>query len=625
MPKNIKKQKKNNFDVSYLNRDFESFRNSLIRYAQTHYQENIRDFSESSLAGMFVDMAAYVGDVMSYYLDHQFNELNLETAIEEQNIIRLIRQSGVKNFSASPSISRCTFSIIVDAVTSPSGEPVPDPQMLPIIKAGTVCSSTAGIDFELLSDIDFSKKDADGNYLASQSVVSDSITSSGTATEFIMSVTQEVTSASTNSETFSFDDALVPFRTITLSKTNVSEIISIIDSDGDEYYEVNSLTQGTVYKREINDLDDRFSVPERIKLIPAPKRYVKFTDNETNLTTIRFGSGDEDVFDEDIVPDPSEHAIKLYGDRKTFNIAAIDPGSFLSTSTLGISPKSTVLTVRYRSGGGTSHNVAAGAINSVKTLLTKFGSGVSSIKIARLRESVTVININSASGGENKPTINDLKQLAFSSINLQDRIVTREDLIARIYSMPNNFGRVFRVGVRNNPYNPFSSNMHILGRNSSNKLSLCNDSLKENIKTYLEKYRLVSDAIDIVDGRILNIAIEYHVKIDSKFDPESTILDINNSIKNYLKIENMQIDQPIYISEILNIILNTPGVVYVEPKNGNTVTLLSKSGTDQISNLNYSSVLYNPGAYVSDGVYYPLQGGMFEIKYPDDDIRGYVI
>lgn len=620
MSQNILKKKKNNQDISYLNRDFESFRNNLVQYAKLHYSDKIKDFSESSLAGLFVDMASYVGDVMSFYMDHQFNELNLETAIESKNISRLIRQSGVEIFGASPSRVNVTVTIKSDALLDSSGDYICDPEMLPIIKSGTIFSSSAGVDFELIEDIDFSKK-LDGELIASKSL--DSVDGNGNPLTYELSLPGICTSSSSNIDVITIPDERVSFREITLGKRDVSEIISVIDEDGDNYYEVESLTQNLVFLREINDLPDHLSVPERLVLKPAPKRYIRQNSRSTGLTTLIFGSGDEDVFDEDIIPDPSEFAIKMFGDKKDVNFASIDPRSFLRTQTLGISPKNTKLTIVYRSGGGLNHNIAAGQINDVDQLITVFQSQVSASKIARCRSSLQVTNLLPSAGGEDEPSLNALKQISFSSINLQNRIVTREDLLARIYTIPNNFGRVYRAGIRNNPFNPLGSHLHILCRDASGHLNHAPDTLKSNISTYLETYRLISDAIDIVDGRIVNIGIEYRIKISSDYESSSVLNGINNDLKKYFNIENFQIDQPLYVSEVLNIILNTPGVMYIQPFNNQNIVLKNKRGVFQ--NRNYSSVSYSPNSYISNGVYYPPPGGIFEVKFPNDDIKGIIV
>jgi len=615
LPKNYKKKIINNKDVSYLNRDFESFRNDLVRYSRTHYRDKISDLSESSLAGLFIDVASYVGDVMSFYLDHQFNELSLETAVEENNLERLIRQTGVEIVGASPAYVEVTFSIMVDAKQNSDGSFGPDEDQIPIIVAGTILTTSAGVNFELLDDIDFSKKDDNGEYLASFAVKT--INSESNPVVYTMVTTSFCTSAKTSKEIFTISSDFIPFRKVALSSIDVSEIIDVIDADNDNYYEVQSLTQNTVFIREKNTLPDYISVPERLKLIPAPKRYEKITSRETGITSIRFGSGKEDMFDEDVIPDPSEHAIKLFGDKKNVTYASIDPNNFLGSKTLGISPVSTTITVRYRHGGGVSHNVAAGQINDVKTLITKFSENLQSTIKVNVRSSVSVVNLRSASGGENEPSLESLRQIALNSQNSQGRIVTKEDLIARVYALPNNFGRVFRAGVRSNPLNPFSSYLHVISRDENKKLTQSSDVLKENLSVYLNKYRLITDAIDIVDTKIINIGINYTLAVEEKFNSGVILQAVNAKLSNYFDIKNFQIDQPVYLSEMQNLIINTHGVISLLEVN--IINLKSNIGNNV-----YSSVSYDPKRYIDRGILYPAQGGIFEIKFPNDDIKGRV-
>jgi hypothetical protein len=612
LARNIRKKVLIDKDVSYLHRDFESFRNELIRYAKVHYGNQIQDFSESSVAGMFVDMAAYVGDVMSFYLDHQFNELSLETATEDKNVERLIRASGVEITGPSPAIVEVDFSIIVDAVSNAeTSEITEDPDMLCTINVGTILESTSGVRFELLNDIDFAKKDINNELEANKEILTTN--SSGNPLTFMLTKKGLCTSSKTITESFPISDTFERFRTVTLAEINVNEIISVIDDIQDEYYEVKSLTQNTVFVREINTILDSKSVPERIKIVPAPKRYIKIGSKLTGKTSLRFGAGNENLFDEDVIPDPSEHAISLYGDRKSFSNVSIDPNSFLSSNTLGISPRNTTLTIKYRSGGGLSHNVADGTITDVATLVTKFGSTVSQFKISKVRASTSVTNIQAAAGGSNELSLNELRQVAFSGNNLQNRIVTREDLLARIYSLPNNFGRVYRAGIRDNPFNPFSSHLHVLSKDTDGKLTLASDILKENISIYLQKYRLITDAIDIVDGRIINIGCKIKIAVTGNSTPESVITDIRSTLKKYFNIKNFQIDQPLYDVEIKNLVINTSGVIHLE-----SVEISNKASVEG-TNI-YSGISYDPISYRSKGIYYPLQGGIFEVKYPEDDI-----
>ena len=613
MAKNIKKQVSLEKQFSYIQKDFSSFRQELLLYARKHYSDKIVDFSEASLAGLFLDMAAYVGDSLSFYLDHQYTENFLETASEVENLTMLIRNTGIDVPGPSPSIAIVDISLIIPATQQENTSNfIPNEFFMPIIKEGTIFGTRNGIEFTLLDDVNFAKKDINGNLIADYQI--NSRNSSGEVIDFIVTLQGNCTSASTHTELIPIGSQFIPFRSLTLEKEDITEIISVLDTDLDEYHQVKSLTQDTVFKRFENSRSDYELVPERIELIPAPKRYIALRSTTTGKTTIKFGSGNAERFDEDIIPDPSEHAIKLYGDRKTFNSLTIDPNSFLETSTLGISPRNTNLTIKYRHGGGLSHNVTAGQIVFVQTLITKFNSSVSSFYVNKIRSSLSVINESSSTGGENEPSIENLRQIALLSKNSQDRIVTREDLISRVYSMPSNLGRVFRVSVRDNPNNPLAAQMHVISRNKNKKLILSSDTLKENLAIYLSQFRLISDAIDVIDAQVINLAVDIEVTVEKKFNKSSVCQQVVNSIKKYMNTENFQIDQPIILGEIENLILNTPGVMSI-------IDLKFKNRNNFFQNRVYSASRYSISRAIDRGLIFPPRGGIFEVRYPLDDIK----
>jgi len=610
--KNIKNKLIQKKPRSYLNRDFNSFRSELLDYARTYYSDRIQDFSEASMGGLFLDMAAYVGDVMSFYLDHQFNELDLETAVEDKNVERLVRAAGVKISGAAPASVYVDFFLKVGYETTAQGRR-PRSTDLPIIKTGTTVSSNTGIVFELGEDLDFSKKTSSGNLIASYVV--DKADSSGLPTSYLVKLTGLCKSGKTVEETFTIGDDYKPFRTIVLGSENVTEIISVTDTERNEYYEVDSLTQDTVFKSVINTSNDSDLVSDNLELLPAPFRFISTTSRNTGMTTIRFGSGDASTLDDDIIPDPSEVSLPLFGSKNTMKRFSIDPNSLLKTRTLGVSPRGTKVTVRYRAGGGLSHNVGSESLRSIKNLITKFSSGVPSSTVSSIRSTVYTTNPVEASGGESELTLNELKAVALAHRNSQSRIVTKQDLMSRIYTMPTNFGRVFRVGIRSNPNNPLSSIVSIISRDSNNNLIVSPDTLKENISEYLNEFRLISDAIDIVDARILNVAIKYSIIVDSTANKELTIQKVNSELKKYLKIENFQIDQPLIMSDLINIILNTEGVM-----SHVSLDVLSKSGN--LDGREYSGETFNITSNLKKGVLMVPPGSILEIKYPDDDIVG---
>jgi len=608
---NIKKNLVQKKERSYLNRDFNSFKSELLRYVKTYFPDQIQDFSDASLGGMFNDMTSYVGDVMSFYLDHQFNELNLETAVEPTNIERQIRLAGVKIQGASPASCMVSFYIKVESELV-SGVYRPKHAYLPIIRSKTKLQASNGTVFELLDDINFASM-SNGALTADVSVLTSD--NAGNPLTYSLLRSALCSSGETIEEKFVIPNTFVPFRNITLSRNNVSEILSVVDSDLNEYYEVESLTNDVVFKRVSNTASDNDVVPDNLYIVPAPYRFYTKTTLNTAVTSLVFGSGRVDTLDDDIIPDPSEVALPLYGDRKTFSRVAIDPNALLQTKSLGVTPVNTTLSIYYRSGGSLSHNVAANTIRTIISLNTKFGQSVPSTKVAQIRSSIEVKNESSAIGGENIPSLNEFRSIALNFKNSQSRIVTRQDLIARVYSMPPNFGRVFRVGTRSNPTNPLASILYVVSRDQDAHLTISPDSLKKNIAKYLNEFRLTADSYDIVDALIVNYGFSYTVALTDGVDASTTLQKINNNISSYLSVINFQIDQPIVISDILNLIINQYGVISLE-----RYRFITRSGN--VEDRVYSDISYNLTSNTSRGLIKPPRGGIFEMKYSDYDIIG---
>lgn len=612
---NVKKNLVQKRQRSYLAKDFDSFKSELIQYAKTYFPDKIQDFSDASVGGMLIDFISYVGDSTSFYLDHQFNELGLDTAVERRNVERLIRLAGVKIRGASPAYCDVKFTITVDSLLGSDGY-APNPAQLPIIRNGTRVTSNTNVVFTLRNDLDFSKKDSFGKYLYTSEI--SSTDSSGNPLTYKVTRTGTCESGSVTEEQFNFGSDATPFKTISLSNPNVNEILIVVDSDGNEYYEVDSLSQDTVFRAIENYNNDSATVENALAVVPAPYRFITRANSDSGFITIVFGSGRADTLDNDILPDPSEVSLPLYGDKKVFPRVAIDPNSLIGSKSLGITPMNTTIRVRYKHGGGISHNVSANTIKVVSNLLTRFNPGITSSKASAIRSSIVVNNESAAQGGENAPTIEDLRTVALSVRNSQNRVVSKEDLIARVFLMPTNFGRAFRVGIQPNPVNPLASLLYVVSRDQNGYLTQSPDTLKRNISTYINEFRIISDSFDILDAKIINIGFTYSVVVDDREDKEGVITKINNSLSEYLKTTNMHIDGGILVSDIVNLILNQQGVVSLDDYNFTSLT------GDQ-DGRSYSSFAINPTTSTRRGVFSPPTGGMFEVKYPDYDIIGNAI
>jgi hypothetical protein len=470
--------------------------------------------------------------------------------------------------------------------------------------------------FSLTEDLDFSERDVLGNIVPDYTV--SKTTSAGATEQWEMSLSAIAISGAETSQVVTIDNSHVPFREIMLSQPHVSNILSVKDSDRNVYYEVASLSQDTVFVPVENTSTDDFdTVAKTLEVVPAPYRFVKKTSLASRKTTIRFGSGDVNVLDDDIIPDPSELSLELYG-KKSFSKFSIDPGSLVGSQTLGISPRNTILTILYRHGGGLSHNIDAGTLNIVSNLSIEFRKSPSASDALFVRQSVGVSNTRSAHGGANPPEIETLRSFIQSARNSQSRTVTREDLLARIYTLPAIFGRVFRVGLSNNPTNTLSLLMYVISQDKNGNLAISPDALKTNLSKYLNEFRLIADAIDVMDAQIINYGVTYEVYTDKNANKQLVLQNINRRIADAFRIRYFQIDQPIIIDDIVNLIINTDSVISL-------TDLQVYPITGQIEDRDYSSFSFPFESSTKNGIIRPPVGSIFELKFPEHDIIGHAI
>lgn len=593
---------------TYLAKDFDAMRALLLDYARLYYPNQIKDFSESSLGGLFLDFAAYTGDNLSFYLDHQFNELDPDLAVENINIERALTHAGVPIVGAAPATVKETFFIKVPAAST-NGVFLPRTDAIPIIQQGTILEASNGVPFTLMENVDFTLRDANNKLLA-QVKIGDK-TSNGTPQTFILAAGGECVSGQQVSEAHTIGSEFIPFRRITLANPNVNEIISVSDSLGNVYYEVGALTHDVVY-RAVTNPDNVTS--DSLRILPAPYRYTTSVDLANRQTTLTFGGGNANTLADDIIPDPTEFAIPLKY-SKTFSRIQINPEQLLQTQTLGVSATNTTLTIVYRWGGGLNNNVDHDQIQVVRSLLMTFPGNPTAVIASSVRTSTEVTNNLKARGGDDAPTTDALRTLIPSMKNMQERIVTREDLLARVYTLPANFGRVFRAAVRSNPNNPLATQLFIVSRDIDGKLTMSPDVLKKNIVTYLNPYRMISDAIDILDAQIINLSMTFDILVHPKLNKSIVLQNVLRDLQNFFQIKNFNIDQPINIDDVRNFIFANNGVMSVNNVQFNCLTGMT-------NNLSYSDIFFDVQNNTKKNFVIPPVGGIFEIKFPETNIIG---
>lgn len=591
---------------SYLAKDQAAFKKELLSYAKTFYQDKVRDLSDNSLPGMFIDMMSGFGDHMSFYLDHMFEEFQPLNASESQNIENHINLARVPITGASPAVG--TVQFVIEVPSEKIGTVYqPVTELLPIIIQGTICTSNDGIKFELVEDVDF-RKFQDPNIVGSVIKIG-TVAADGNPSSFLISMNGQVLSGFTRTEDFVVPNEFIPFRELTLSSANVTEILSVIDSEQNRYFEVEYHTHDVVFTDAVNLRADNDIVKKSLQIQAAPYRFVKKTDLNSRSTTLVFGGGSAESTDTDIIPDPSKFAIPLYG-KQSFSRFEIDPNALLGTNTLGVSPQGTTIKVKYRYGGGLSHNVASETIKTVTTLYMQFPAQPEASIASRIRETLSVNNQEPARGGENAPTVQELQAQIPASKNAQSRIASPQDLLARVYTLPSSFGRVFRAAVDSK-----ENNLFIVSRDAQGRLVQSPDTLKLNLETYLNEFRFASDSINILDARVINVQIYFEIATDPIANKNLVVQSVNSKLKNFFDVENWQINQPIRLSDVKNIVYNTEGVVSV-------IALNVKNVNGIVGGRTYNNNFFDVSNNTAKDFVIPPPGGIFSVLYPNQDIYG---
>lgn len=610
--------------VRYLNKDFESFRPQLEEFARTFFPNKPTDFTVNGFGGLLLDLASWIGDNNSFYLDHQFSELSADTAVEPQNVERLLRDAGVPIVGAAPAVLEDNAVFYVRIPGDGSGSF--DRTALPVIRgeAGTAAISSNGVEFQLLEDVDFTLTKSDGTPVETISYTPGDIdANTNLPLNYIFSKAGTCISSQVAVESFTVT-GFEPFKRVTLANRDVTDIVSVVDTAGNSYYEVEFLTQGTVFKStDLSNIGVTSSydqtgqpvVKSVLEIIPAPYRFYRTTSLDTRFTTLTFGGATGDALDDDLVPDPSEVALPLYG-KRTFSRFSIDPNNLFRTSTLGVIAPDVTLTVTYRHGGGANHNIGPDSLTEISSLTMDFPNNPSPAVASAVRLSADVNNTGWARGGDDAPTVDDLKLQVPSARAAQSRIVSKPDLVARTYRLPSNFGRVYRVAAHSNPTNPNSSLVYVLSKNADGTLTISPDLLKKSLATYLNEFRLVGEGIDILDGQIINLKLNYQITCDPSSNRQLVLQNCQARLASFFDQRNFYMDQPIAIDSVRNVIYTTPGVVGVR-------TLEFQNVTGTVSGREYSGARFDIMANTVNGSFIvPPPGGIFELKYKYFDIVG---
>lgn len=625
-------------DIKYINKDFNSFKEALIEYARNYFPEIYNDFTEATPGNMFIEMASYVGDVLSFYIDKQTQENFLLFAQDKQNLISIAYALGYR--------PKVTSTALVDLNVY---------QQLPAVINGGVASPDYS--YSLIVEKEAKIKSASNNDIlfVSQDSVDFSFSSSYDPTDisvyqinnttnqpeyYLLKKKVKAIAGTIKTATFNFGSA-VKFDSVTLPENNVIQILDVIDSDGNKWYEVPYLAQNTVFLEvKNNELNDPFlsqysdTTPYLLRPKKVSRRFVT-RYNEDNQLILEFGAGIVGDPDEEIIPNPDNVGIGII-DSISKMYTAYDPSNFTYTKDYGLAPSNTILTVRYTIGGGASTNVPSNDVSQIYEIITTPVSltptSLNAGLLGYIQRSVTFNNEKPSSGGGDGDTIEDIRLRTLSAFPSQLRNVTKEDHIIRALSMPPKFGSVSKAYVTQdlslNSYdkpqdfisnNPLALSFYVLSYDANKRLTEASMGVKENLKNYLLQYKIMTDAITIKNAFYINIGINFDIVVLPAYNSREVLNDCLNAVKEYFNIDKWQINQPIILSELYNVIScgNVRGVQSVIK-----VEIVNKYGEAN----GYSKYGYDIKGATKNGIIYPsLDPSIFEVRFPDTDIYGRVV
>lgn len=509
--------------INYTSRDFESIKEDLENYAKRYYPTTFKDFSEASFGALMLDLVAYVGDQLSFYADFQANESFLDSAIRYDNVIRLSETLGFKNQGVAKSTGQVAIFMLIPVAPNSRA---PDLNYFPILQRGSILSGDNGATYTLASNVDFSNSN-------NEITVARTDSSTGNPTFFAVKAFGQVVSGQQYEEQITVGN-YQRFLKLSLDRNNITEILSIKDSQGNEYFEVENLSQDVVISQVENvDSNSREAAPYSMRLTPVPRRYV-VDFNPDNTTSVQFGYGSQDNLTGDLIADPADVVLNV-NSKPYITETTFDPTNLIKTDKFGVVPVNTTLTITYTANTSNITNASVGSINSIinSNLLFRDRSALSEDIISTMFSSIEVDNEEPILGDTEPLTADEIRTRAFGTFAAQNRAVTREDYINLAYRMPTKFGKIKRANiVRDETSLKRNLNMFVLSEDENGNLSVPNSVLKDNLKVWLENYRMINDTIDILDGKVINFGIRYQIIPDIDINRFDLLQQCNKAIND---------------------------------------------------------------------------------------------
>ena len=594
---------KKNIPIDYLARDFQTIKNALVEHAKKYYPDTYKDFSEVGFGSLMLDTVSYIGDNLSFYVDYSANESFLDTASEFDNILKLSKPFGFK-YSENPS-SNGILSIFISVPANANGD-APDYSYIPVLKKNSSFSTESGISFILTEDVRFDREDNE--------VVVDRVNEdTGLPESYAIKAYGKIQSGYFVQQFYNVGD-YERFLKIEIDVSYLTEILSVTDSDNNEYYEVDYLSQDIVYKPVLNrDNTGNNEAKSILKPFTVPRRFVVI--RERNKTYIQFGTGDStsETYNMDLV-DPATVTLEVYG-KNYISDKEFDPNNLIKSDKMGVVPTNTTLRVLVRANNSDNVNTGTSTISIPNNILFDFGDTrtLDTQKIREVQSSIECNNEEPIVGDTPRMTSEELKMRVYNTFGAQNRAVTEKDYEALIYNMPPEYGSVKRARImRDNDSFKRNLNIYVISEDAVGSLAKSGETIKQNIKTWLNKNRMINDTLDVLDAKIVNLQIKFKVISDLEADNTDVLRRCVEKIRNEFA-NKKHIGEAFFISDIYSFLKTVEGVNDVK-----WVKVTQKNG------LGYSDLYFDIQKFTSsDGRYIEAPNNViFEVKYPASDIVG---
>jgi len=598
-------------DIKYVAREFSDYRQELIEFAKNYFPDAYNDFSPTSPGMMFIEMAAYVGDILSFYQDTQLQETFLQYAKDPANLYTMAYMMGYRPKVTNVAEVELQVTQNVGAIPTTS---TPNWDQALVVDENTVVTSNSQgrVNFFIENKIDFTYSSS-----LDPTDITISQISNGIPSEFLLTKKVKAFSGTVKTLTQTFTTA-EKFNTITIEEPNIIGVLEITDNssgNNETWYEVPFLGQDTIFVEQANTGTDADKVPNSILLQKVPKRFVTRFNSLGNLE-IQFGAGTVGTDDTTFTPNPTNVGLGILQGISSID-KAYDPSNFLYTQTYGLAPSNTTLTIKYLVGGGVEANVPANT-------LTGYSTTYSTVDYT-YQNTLAFNNPLPATGGKDGDTVEELRQNALRSFAEQKRTITLQDYTVRALSLDAKFGTVGKVFVTQDELNstksvtdsiidsnPLALSLYVLAYDNNKKLISATSTLKNNLRTYMSYYMPLTDALNIKDAFVVNIGVNFDILVRPNYNSRDVLLACNNTLQDHFNISKWNINQPINISTLYSLLDQVTGVQTVSK-----VEIINKQGG------NYSQYAYDIKGATRNNIVYPSYDTMiFELKYPNQDIKG---